>query len=105
MCRLFDRSLADGINYFLYQNRLISATQCGFVKWLSMDVQLLHCTNLPVKSIYNKRFVDTVYYIDFAKALIRPWRNLYNTHRPSWQNTNRTIFTGLRRVNLFYTPG
>ena len=29
MCRLFDRILADGINYFLYQNRLISATQCA----------------------------------------------------------------------------
>ena len=71
MCRLFNRILADGINYFLFQNRLISAAQCGFVKWLSMDVQLLHCTNLPVKSIDNKRFVDTVYYIDFAKALIR----------------------------------
>ena len=27
MCRLFERILADGINYFLYQNSLISAAQ------------------------------------------------------------------------------
>ena len=67
MCRLFERILADGINYFLYQNRLISAAQYGFVKGRSMEVQLLHCTNLRVKAIDNKRFVDTVY-IDFGKA-------------------------------------
>ncbi len=59
--------LADGINYFLYQNSLISAAQYGFVKGRSTEVQLLHCTNLRVKAIDNKRFVDTVY-IDFAKA-------------------------------------
>ena len=69
MCRLFERILADSINYFLYQNSLISAAQYGFVKGRSTEVQLglLHCTNLRVKAIDNKRFVDTVY-IDFAKA-------------------------------------
>ena len=67
MCRLFERILADGINYFLYQNRLISAAQYGFVKGRSTQVQLLHCTNLRVKAIDNKRFGDTVY-IDFDKA-------------------------------------
>ena len=67
MCRLFERILADDINYFLYQNRLISAAQYGFVKGRSTEVQLLHCTNLRVTAIDNKRFVDTVY-IDFAKA-------------------------------------
>ncbi len=55
------------INYFLYQNRLISAAQYGFVKGRSTEVQLLHCTDLRIKAIDNKRFVDTVY-IDFAKA-------------------------------------
>ena len=42
MCRLFERILADGINYFLYQNSLISAAQYGFVKGRSTEVQLLH---------------------------------------------------------------
>ena len=37
------------------------------MKGRSTEVQLLHCTNLRVKAIDNKRFVDTVY-IDFAKA-------------------------------------
>ena len=45
MCRLFERILADGINYFLYQNRLISAAQYGFMKGRSTEVQLLHCNN------------------------------------------------------------
>ena len=38
MCRLFERILPDGINYFLYQNRLISAAQYGFVKGRSTEV-------------------------------------------------------------------
>ena len=61
MCRLFERVLADGINYFLYNNRFMLATQYGFVKGRSTEVHLLHCTNLRVKAIDNKRFVDTVY--------------------------------------------
>ena len=32
MCRLFERILSDGINYFLYENRLIADAQYGFVK-------------------------------------------------------------------------
>ena len=64
---MFERILSDGINYFLYENRLISDAQYGFVKGRSTEVQLLHCTNSRVKAIDNKRFVDTVY-IDFAKA-------------------------------------
>ena len=67
MCRLFERILSDGINYFLYENRLIYDAQYGFVKGRSTELQLLHCTNSRVKAIDNKRFVDTVY-IDFAKA-------------------------------------
>ena len=67
MCRLFERILSDGINYFLYENRLISDAQYGFVKGRPTEIQLLHCTNSRVKAIANKCFVDTVY-IDFAKA-------------------------------------
>ena len=67
MCRLFERILSDGINYFMYENRLMSDAQYGFVKGRSTELQLLHCTNSRVKAIDYKRFVDTVY-IDFAKA-------------------------------------
>ena len=48
-------------------NSVKYAAQYGCVKGRSTEVQLLHCTNLRVKAIDNKRFVDTVC-IDIAKA-------------------------------------
>ena len=38
-CRLFERILSDGINYFLYENRLIYDGQYGFVKGRSTEVE------------------------------------------------------------------
>ena len=67
MCRLFERILVDNINYHLYQNHLITDVQYGFVKGRSTKLQLLNCSNLWVKAVDSKRFVDTVY-IDFSKA-------------------------------------
>ena len=67
MCRLFERILADNINYHLYQNHLITYAQCGFVKGRSTELQLLNYSSLWVKAIDSEQFVDTVY-IDFSKA-------------------------------------
>ena len=58
MCRLFERILSDGINYLLYENRLISDAQYGFVKGRSTELQLLHCTNSRVKAIILKWFAS-----------------------------------------------
>ena len=68
MCRLFEKILADNINYHLRVNHLITDSQYGFVKGRSTELQLLNSTNLWIKNIDDKRFSDTVYYIDFAKA-------------------------------------
>ena len=68
MCRLFERILADNINYHLYQNHLITDAQYGFVKGRSTELQLLNCSSLW--AVDSKQFVDTLY-IDFSKRLIR----------------------------------
>ena len=67
MCRLFERILADDINYHLHYNRLITDAQYGFVKGRSTELQLLHNSKMWTNAIDSNKFVDTVY-IDFAKA-------------------------------------
>ena len=67
MCRLFERILADDINYHLHYNRLITDAQYGFVKGRSTKLQLLHSSKMWTNAIDSNKFVDTVY-IDFAKA-------------------------------------
>ena len=67
VCRLFERILADNINYHLYQNYLITDSQYGFVKGRSTELQPLNSSSWWVKAVDSKRFVDTVY-IDFSKA-------------------------------------
>ena len=62
---MFERILADNINYHLYQNHLITGAQYSFVKGRSTELQLLNCSSLW--AVDSKRFVDTVY-IDFSKA-------------------------------------
>ena len=67
MCRLFERILADDINFHLYHNRLITDAQYGFVKGRSTELQLLNCSKMWINAIDSNKFVDTVY-IDFSKA-------------------------------------
>ena len=67
MCRLFDRILADDINFHLHHNRLITDAQYGFVKGRSTESQLLTCREMWINAIDSNKFVDTVY-IDFSKA-------------------------------------
>ena len=67
MCRLFERILADDINFHLYHNRLITDAQYGFVKGRSTELQLLNCGKMWINAIDSNKFVDTVY-IDFSKA-------------------------------------
>ena len=67
MCRLFERILADDINFHLHHNRLITDAQYGFVKGRSTELQLLNCSKMWINAIDSNKFVDTVY-IDFSKA-------------------------------------
>ena len=67
ICRLFERILADSINYHMHAHNLITDSQYGFVKGRSTELQLLNCTNIWIKSMDQKLFTDTVY-IDLAKA-------------------------------------
>ena len=67
ICRLFERILADSINYHMHAHNLITDAQYGFVKGRSTELQLLKCTNIWIKSMDQKQFTDTVY-IDLAKA-------------------------------------
>ena len=67
ICRLFERILADSINYHMHAHNLITDAQYGFVKGRSTEMQLLKCTNIWIKSMDQKLFTDTVY-IDLAKA-------------------------------------
>ena len=67
ICRLFERILADNINYHMHAHNLITDSQYGFVKGRSTELQLLNCTNIWIKSMDQKLFTDTVY-IDLAKA-------------------------------------
>ena len=67
MCRLFERILADYINFHLHHNRLITDAQYGFVKGRSTELQLLNCSKMWINAINSNQFVDTVY-IDFSKA-------------------------------------
>ena len=65
ICRLFERILADDINFHLYHNRLITYAQYGFVKGRSTELQLLNCSKMWTNAIDCNKFVDTVY-IDFS---------------------------------------
>ena len=67
ICRLFERILADSINYHMRAHNLITDSQYGFVKGRSTELQLLNCTNIWIKSMDQKLFTDTVY-IDLANA-------------------------------------
>ena len=67
MCRLFERILADDINFNLYHNRLITDAQYGFVKGRSTELQLLTCSKMWINAIDSNKFIDTVY-IAFSKA-------------------------------------
>ena len=67
MCRLFERILADDINFHLHHNRLITDAQYGFVKGRSTQLQLLNCSKMWINAIDSNKFVDTVYII-FSKA-------------------------------------
>ena len=67
MCCLFERILADNVNYHLYQIHLNTDAQYGFFKGRYTELRLLNCSSLSVKIIDAKRFADTVY-IDFSKA-------------------------------------
>ena len=67
MCCLFERILADDINFHLHHNRLITDAQYGFVKGRSTELQLLNCSKMWINAIDSNKFVDTVY-IDFSKA-------------------------------------
>ena len=63
ICRLFERILADSINYHMHAHNLITDSQYGFVKGRSTELQLLNCTNIWIKSMDQKLFTDTVYII------------------------------------------
>ena len=74
MCRLFERILADDLNFHLHHNRLITDAQYGFVKGRSTELQLLNCSKMWINAIDSNKFVDTVYISIFPKRLI-----LYHT--------------------------
>ena len=56
ICRLFERILADSINYHMHAHNLITDSQYGFVKGRSTELQLLNCNILNwVSSFLNNR--------------------------------------------------
>ena len=67
MCRLFERILADDINFHLHHNRLITDAQYGFVRGRSIEMRLLNCSKMWINAIDFNKFVDTVCK-DFPKA-------------------------------------
>ena len=67
MCRLFERILADDLNFHLHHKRLITDAQYGFVKGRSTELHLLNCSKMWINAIDSNKFVDTVY-VDFSKA-------------------------------------
>ena len=60
ICRLFERILADSINYHMHAHNLITDAQYGFGKGRSTELQLLKCTNIWIQSMDQKLFTDTV---------------------------------------------
>ena len=66
-CKLFERILKEQILIYLYQNRLISCHQHGFLSKSSTCTQLLESVNDWSLAISNRRLTDIIYF-DFSKA-------------------------------------
>ena len=92
MCRLFERILADDINFHLHHNRLITDAQYGFVKGRSTELQFINCSKMWINAIDSNKFVDTVY-IGEGRTKWAP--------QPKWAPARLPLFT-MVRVNFHY---
>ena len=59
--------IRDNIAQYLYENKLISVYQHGFVRKKACVTNLLECQSLITKSLMNNKTVDVIY-TDFSKA-------------------------------------
>ena len=79
MGRLFERILADNVNYHLYRSHLNTDAQYGFVKRRSTELLLLNSSSLWVKAIDTKRFVDTTFLKRLTRCLILNYYTNYQS--------------------------
>ena len=66
-CKIMERVLKKYINAHLFSNKLISASQHGFLAGKSTETQILECLNDWTRSLDNDENVDVIY-LDISKA-------------------------------------
>jgi len=67
LCKVFETIMRQDIATFLYQNRLISREQYGFLAKRSTTTQLLATFNFWTRAVDERHSVDAVF-LDFTKA-------------------------------------
>ena len=72
--KTFERMINDRLSIFLEENNVLPATQFGFRKKLSAEVQLLRLTQ-KIHSTWNKKQNYICAFIDVKKAFDMVWRN------------------------------